>query len=93
MSVTTVEVRIEELIVDGLDLRRHERVALVAAVQSELGRLLATAGTTPHLPASRPERIGRDVALAVHGALVQGSPAPGAPAASGPSAPARRVRR
>jgi hypothetical protein len=61
-----VNVRIDELVVDGLELSRRERDALAPAVQRELRRLVAAT------PAGRPgrhprvDRIARDVALAVH---------------------------
>ncbi len=78
MSVT---VRIDRLVLDGLDLAPGHPQRLRTSLESELARLLAlpkasgmAGGATPHLrthdvPMRRdvsPEAIGRHVARAVH---------------------------
>jgi hypothetical protein len=61
-----VTVRIDELVLDGLELSRRERDALAPAVQRELGRLVALAPAAGPSRPSRVDGIARDVALAVH---------------------------
>ena len=61
-----VTVRIDELVVDGLELSRRERDALAPAVQRELGRLVAPAPSGRPSRHPRVDRIAYDVALAVH---------------------------
>ena len=46
-----INLRIERLILDGLDVAPHERHALQAAVESELARLLAVDGLNHELTA------------------------------------------
>ena len=65
----TVTVRIDELVVSGLDLSRRERDALAPAVQRELARLVAQTPGRPSDARSPVDRVARDVALAVHRAV------------------------
>ncbi len=46
-----INLNIEQLILDGIDLPRHQRPQLQAAIETELGRLLAADGLTPRLQA------------------------------------------
>jgi hypothetical protein len=75
-----VDLRIERLILDGVELTRHERAALGPAIERELRlRLDRGRGAQRHLDrggvrgdalvTQRVDRIGRDVAAAVDSAL------------------------
>jgi hypothetical protein len=92
-----VEVRIGHIVLDGVELRQHERAALPGAVQSELRSLLdrmpahtarARRGLEPDVPSPRVETIARQIASAVHRGLSAGA-APGLSAGAARPAPAR----
>jgi hypothetical protein len=92
-------VRIERVVLDGLELSRRERDALAPAIARELRRLAGERADEPALAVDRradPERrgpgsavdgIAREVAVAVHRAV--GSTTAAWPAA-GPAAPRGR---
>jgi len=69
-----VTVRIDELVVSGLDLSRRERDALAPAVQRELARVVAQAPERAFGARSPVDRVARDVALAVHRAMPASAP-------------------
>ena len=48
----TITVHIDQLILDGVSIAPHEREVLQAAVEAELGRLLAGGGVSPALQAT-----------------------------------------
>ena len=75
-------VRIERVVLDGLELSRRERDALGPAIARELRRL-ASEPARPHPetrregPGTAVDGIARDVAAAVHRATAAVRPAPG----------------
>ncbi|HLM87179.1 MAG TPA: hypothetical protein VK272_13430 [Solirubrobacteraceae bacterium] len=83
-----VEVRIGRIVLDGVELRQHERAALPRAVQMELRSLLERTpaerarprlrGHEPdlHAPNPRVQAIARQVASAVHRGLAAGAARP-----------------
>ena len=91
----TTSVRIERVVLDGLELSRRERDALGPAITRELRRLAGEpangpagrrAGTRregPEGPGSAVDAIARDVAAAVHRATAAARPAPGPAARRG----------
>jgi hypothetical protein len=79
-----VNLRIERLVLDGVELTRRERAALAGAIERELRLQLAPpARARPQLAATIPdgragarvERIGRDIAAALHSSLPKGGAA------------------
>ena len=89
------DVRIERIVLDGLELSRRERDALGPAIADELRRLASgpagrDAGTRPGGPGPSVDAIAREIAAAVHRAT-----SAAARPAAGPAAPpaARRGRR
>lgn len=46
-----IQLNIERLILDGIDLPRHQGPLLKASVEAELARLLSTGGISPSLAA------------------------------------------
>jgi hypothetical protein len=83
-----IEVRIERLILDGVQIPPRERAMLGAALEAEIGRLLIESGwgtgiTSVSLPSLRAENIqwpsawdasqlGVQIAQAVYGGLAEG---------------------
>jgi hypothetical protein len=82
----TIEVRIDRVVLDGVDLPPGQSRVLGEALEAELKRLLATAphetlresrhtrrieAPSPDLDsAAGPERLGRDIAQSIHGGLI-----------------------
>jgi len=66
-----IDLRIKELILDGLAITPAERPVLQAAVESELARLLAERGLHPALQGS-----GAQPALRAAGMQLQGGESP-----------------
>ena len=71
-----VQMRIGRLVLDGVDLSARERAALAGAVERELARRLAGVGpaqrlrdTRPRAATTRVDRLGADIARAVHAEL------------------------
>ncbi len=70
----SLDLRLDEIVLDGIELSRRERDLLGEAVRRELRALLAGRPASDRLGAGargseRAHRLGRDVALAVHQAL------------------------
>jgi hypothetical protein len=85
-------VRIERVVLDGLELSRRERDALGPAIARELRRLVGEAAngpagryaeTRPEGPGSAVDGIARDIAAAVHRATAAAGPAANPPARRG----------
>ncbi len=85
-------VRIERVVLDGLELSRRERDALGPAIARELRRLASEAASGPAGRRAETRRegrgsavdgIARDVAAAVHRATTAARPAPGPAARRG----------
>lgn len=87
----SIEVHIEELVLQGLPLTRGQGSDVQAAVETELARLLTeqgvslySAGATPHLSAgsihltknNQPAHLGHQIARAIYGSL---APTPASP--------------
>jgi hypothetical protein len=49
MNNASIDLRIERLVLDGIDLPHRQYPLLQASVEAELGRLLATNGLAPRL--------------------------------------------
>lgn len=88
-----VYLTIERLIIDGISLDRRQQRQLQAAVERELGRLVAEGGVgwqagigLPHAPAGtieltadhQPNHLGRQIAQAVYTQAVYGGISPNA---------------
>lgn len=84
-----IHVRIERLVLEGLDLPRAQQPALQAAVEAELGRLLAQGGLAGDLSsgaavpsiradsipaAGKPAELGAGIARSVYGGIGAGKP-------------------
>ena len=82
---SSVEVRIDRLVLDGLSVEPHHARRVRTAVELELARLLGgtpsasfAAGAVPHVaapamahgPGDSPETTGSRIASAVHSAIV-----------------------
>jgi hypothetical protein len=82
------DVRIERLVLDGLELSRRERDALGPAIARELRRLASEpagrAGPRHRGPGSAVDGIAREVAAAVHQATAVHRQAAGPAARRGP---------
>lgn len=80
-----VNLHIERLILDGIDIEPAHRPILQAALERELGRLIARGGVGPELVAGgavpsvkggfelsgtgNPRQLGRQIARAVYGGI------------------------
>jgi hypothetical protein len=79
-----IQVRIERLVLEGLDVPRAQQPLLQAAVEAELGRLLAQGGLAPGLAsgtavpsvraegitaARQPAEMGARIARSVYGGI------------------------
>jgi hypothetical protein len=68
-------VRIEHIVLDGLELSRRERDALGPAIAAELRRLASRAEIRRQGPGSAVDAIAREIAAAVHRATAASRPA------------------
>jgi hypothetical protein len=76
----TTRIRIERLVLDGIELSRRERDALGPAISRELRRLASEppggrAEPSHQDAASTVDRIAREIAAAVHPAIAAARPA------------------
>jgi hypothetical protein len=92
-------IRIERVVLDGLELTRAERAALAPAIARELSRLAAERADEPAGRRAESQRLGqgpsvegiaREVAAAVHRAIGPAAMARPTAAPATPAAPAAR---
>jgi hypothetical protein len=83
--VSTINLRIEHLVLDGLELETRDGPQLRAAIETELARLLGEGalaagghqlvpvlrGALPTAPGRGPEGLGSAIGAAIHGSLPQ----------------------
>jgi hypothetical protein len=94
----STRIRIERLVLDGVELSRRERDALGPAIARELRQLAGEPADhrnplRPPGAGSAVDRIAREVAAAVHRATAQRPAAPGAARAAGRASASRGGRR